>query len=185
VARQTGAPALYARRRSPTDPNWYQDAPYKNHLARIVDQAGVRFVLDLHGTAPDRSFGIALGTMEGRSCPKQRDEIIGVLKACGFHQDAPLPGRLDVDGTFTAQGEDGQETITRFVSQKLGLPAAQLELHPLLRVVERREDATLPRPYYGDPEWIQRLLEALALLVDVLASPENGLLSKQVRTEPS
>jgi len=175
VARRTGAHALYARRRSPTDPNWYADVPYKRRLRRIVSQAGVRFVFDVHGMAPNRPFGIALGTMEGQSCPGQRAEIIQQLGACGFRPDAAFPDRLDVDETFTARGLDGQETVTRFVSQRLDVPAAQIELHPLLRVVERREDATLPRPFHGDPERIERIVEALVLLVESFAAPSEPL----------
>ncbi len=170
VASLTGAHALYARRRSPTDPNWYTDVPYKRRLRRIVALGGVRFVFDVHGTAPDRSFGVALGTMEGQSCPRQRDRIIAQLKAHGFHRGAAFPDRLDVDDTFTAGGVDGQETITGFASQRLGVPAAQIELHPLLRVVERREDATLPRPFHGDPERIERMVRTLVRLVRTVAA---------------
>jgi hypothetical protein len=169
VAERTGAHALYARRRSPTDPNWYTEVPYKKRLRRIVARAEVRFVFDVHGTAPKRPFGVALGTMEGRSCPEQRAEIIARLEACGFQRNAPFPDRLDLDETFTAQGLPEQETITHFVSQRLGVPAAQFELHPLLRVVERRADATLPRPFHGNPERIERIVEALALLVASVA----------------
>lgn len=170
VAQLTGAHALYARRRSPTDPNWYSDVPYKRRLRRIVTSDGIRFVLDLHGTAPRRPFGVALGTMEGQSCPEQRPEIIQRLESCGFRRDAGFPDRLDVDDAFTARGLAGQKTITCFVSQDLGVPAAQIELHPLLRVVERREDATLPRPFRGDPERIERIVRALVLLVESLAT---------------
>ncbi len=177
VANLTGAHALYARRRSPTDPNWYPDVLYKRRLRRIVARDGVRFVFDIHGTAPDRPFGVALGTMEGRSCPEQRAEIIQGLEACGFQRDAPFPDRLDVDHTFTARGLADQQTITRFVSQDLGVPAAQIELHPLLRVVERREDATLPRPFHGDPERIKRVVQALARLVESLATASGLALS--------
>lgn len=169
VSDLTGAHALYARRRSPTDPNWYPDVPYKRRLQRVVEQADARFVFDIHGMAPDRAIGIALGTMEGRSCPDHRDEIVRQLEACGFRTDAPFPDRLDVDETFTAQGLREQETVTAFASQRLGVPAAQIELHPLLRVVERREDASLPRPYHGDPERIARVVEALVLLFGSVA----------------
>jgi len=175
VARRTGAHALYLRRRSPTDPNWDPDVPYKRRLSRIAARDELRFVFDIHGTAPDRPFGVALGTMEGRSCPEQRDGIVQRLNACGFRRDAAFPDRLDVDHTFTAQGLDDQETVTAFVSQRLGVPAAQIELHPLLRVVERREDATLPRPFHGDPERIERTVGALVSLVEALGSAQGVL----------
>jgi len=169
VAALTGAHALYARRRSSTDPNWYAEVPYKERLRQIVEEEKVRFVFDLHGMAPHRSIGIALGTMKGRSCPEQRDEIVRLLEASGFRQDAAFPNRLDVDRTFTARGLGEQETVTRFASQCLGVPAAQIELHPSLRVVERREDASLPKPYRGDVGGIACIVQALVLLVQSVA----------------
>jgi len=172
VAELTGAHALSTRRRSPTDPNWEQDVPYKRLLRRIVAREGIAFVLDIHGTAPDRDFGVALGTMNGRSCPRRREMIIRRLEERGFRRegdDLDDRDRLDVDGTFTAGGLSEQETITRFAWERLGVPSAQLELHPSLRVVERRADATLPRPFHGDPERIHRIVAALVEIV--LAAP--------------
>jgi hypothetical protein len=56
------------------------------------------------------------------------------------------------------------------------VPSAQLELHPSLRVVERREDATLPRPFHGDRERIRRMVEALVdiVLVATVARLSSG-----------
>ena len=178
VASLTNAHALYTRRQSPTDPNWDAGVPYKRRLRRIVEEEGVRFVFDIHGVAPNRSFGIALGTMEGESCPDQRDMMIQQLEAGGFGRDRAFPDRLDVDGTFTGRGVKGQETVTAFASQLLGVPAAQLEFHPLLRIVERRKDATLPRPFHGDPERIERVVEALVQLVDLAATAELAVESQ-------
>ncbi len=168
VAELTDAHALTLRRRSPTDPNWERDVPYKRLLRRIVARERIAFVLDIHGTAPDRDFGVALGTMKGRSCPQHREMIIRRLEDHGFRRegdDLDDRDRLDVDGTFTAGGLKEQETVTRFAWERLGVPSAQLELHPSLRVVERREDATLPRPFHGDPERIRRVVAALVEIV--------------------
>jgi hypothetical protein len=170
VAELTDAHALYARRRSPTDPNWYRDVPYKRRLRRILAQDGVGFVLDLHGVAPSRDLGVALGTMKGRSCPGQRGMIVRLLEDHGFRRQADHLDYLDVDETFTAGGLSDQETVTAFAWDTLGVPSAQLELHPDLRVVERREDATLPRPFHGDPQRIRRIVQALVDIVGALSS---------------
>jgi hypothetical protein len=181
VAERTGAHALYARRRSDTDPNWYRDVPYKRRLAAIVAQAGIRFVLDLHAASPHRDFGVALGTLRGRSCPPggpvagaatarttgaaTRADIVATFEGAGFGREAQGVDRLDVDRTFTACGLDGQETVTRYVWERLGVPAAQIELHTCLRVAERRPDATSTQPYRGDPQRIARVVRALVDLV--------------------
>lgn len=176
VAETTGAHALYLRRRSSTDPNWHVDVPYKRRLAQIATREGLHFVLDIHGASPLRPFGVALGTVEERSCPEQRDGIIRELEAFGFRPDARSMDRLDVDETFTGRGQAGQETIICFVSEALDVDAAQIELHPLVRVVERREDATLPRPFRGDPDRIGRVVRALSAIVDLVAAAHTSRL---------
>ena len=185
VAELTGAHALYTRRRSPTDPGWYRDVPYKRRLRRIVARDGIQFVLDVHGTAPSRDLGVALGTMRGRSCPEHRGLIIRLLEAHGFRRrgdcvddvddvhDVDDLDILDVDETFTAEGLNDQETVTAFAWDTLGVPSAQLELHPGLRVVERREDATLPRPFHGDPRRIRRTVQALVDVVEAISLGET------------
>ncbi|MFW6135454.1 MAG: hypothetical protein ACOC7N_01380 [Chloroflexota bacterium] len=174
VAELTDAHALYARRRSPTDPGWYPDVPCKRRLGQIVARDGIQFVLDIHGMAPSRDLGIALGTMGGRSCPEQRHGLVRRLEDHGFRREGEGLDRLDVDGTFTGRGMSGQETVTSHTWQTLGVPCAQLELHPGLRVVERREDATLPRPFHEDPERIRRTVLALVAVVGALSPGETG-----------
>ncbi len=169
VAELAGAHVLYARRRSTTDPNWDTDVPYKQRLQQIVEQAGIRFVLDLHGAAGTRDFGIALGTMNGASCPIQHDSLISILEQHGFSRSASGLDRLDVDHTFTGRGRKGQETIIGYAWGKLRVPAAQFELHPRLRVVERRRDATLPQSFRGDARKIEQTVNALAAIVREVA----------------
>jgi hypothetical protein len=168
VAELTGAHALYVRRRLDTDPNWYRDAPYKQRLRAIVEEAEIGFVLDLHAAAPRRNFGIALGTLRGESCPRCRETIIQVLERGGCRRDGRGVDRLDVDRTFTARGRKGQETVTRYAWERLGVPAAQLEFHPALRVAERKPDATSSRPFRARPLLIARAIQVLVELVHTL-----------------
>ncbi len=126
-------------------------------------------MLDLHGAAGTRDFGIALGTMKGASCPAQRDVLISILERHGFSRDASGLDRLDVDHTFTGRGRKGQETIIGYAWGKLGVPAAQFELHPRLRVVERRKDATLAQSFRGDARRIEQTINALTAIVREVA----------------
>lgn len=175
IAEITNAHVIYARRKSQTDPNWYPNIPYKHLLQKVVETRKIRFVLDIHGASEQRTFGIALGTMRGKSCPQQREAIIFQLESHGFKRGAKEPlRRLDVDHTFSAAGQVGQETITRFVSEGLRIPAAQLELHPYLRVVERRADATEPQPFYGEPERIEAAVRALISVVQSIVETIVG-----------
>jgi len=86
LAEKTGAHALYAFRKSPTDPNYYANTPYKHALQRVTERYPIHFVLDLHGCSPDRDVGIALGTMHNHNCPAHRPRIIRTFAAHGFDE---------------------------------------------------------------------------------------------------
>ena len=166
LAEITGCHVLASFALSPTDPNWYSAAPYKLQLAKVVRQYDIRFVLDLHGAAAYRDFGIAIGTLYGQSCPPA--VILEVLQAHGFGEETTWLSRLDVDDTFPGIGMEGQETVTRFVAEKLHIRAAQLELNAYLRVVRRLPTAVEREPFASDPELIRRTLKALADLIEKL-----------------
>lgn len=172
VAEITDAHVIFARYRSQTDSNWYPDTPYKKLIREVVQREAIRFVLDIHGVAEHRKFGLALGTLHGRSCPRHRDIILRTMKRFGFSQDAvEVLHRLDLDRSFTAEGIEGQETITRYVWENLAVPAAQFELHPSLRIVERRPEATEPEPFQGVPALIEVTINTFSALVHELAVP--------------
>lgn len=162
LAKATGSHALYLRRKIPADPNWDPISPYKLVLKDLVHRYAIGFVLDLHAVHEQRPFGLALGTLKGQSCPRTRSLVLQTLSEYGFHHAATKTGfRLDVDRRFTALGKPGQETITRFVWEELGVEAAQIEIHPALRIVERRPDATERRPYQAQRDLVEAALAAL------------------------
>lgn len=161
LAERTGAHVLYVWRRSETDPNFDSHAPYKQALKEIVQANHIKFVLDLHGCAPDRSFGIGLGSMHGRSCPRQLPAVLEAFETHGYSQDAKDLLRLDIDDTFPGGGGRLQETITRYVSTMLGVPALQVELNAYLRVVRRLPSATEHSPFEGNTEHILRAIWTL------------------------
>jgi hypothetical protein len=165
VAGQTGAYALYVRRRSVQDPNWDLEAAYKQRLAEIVQNAGIRFVFDLHGASEDKPFGLALGTMRGASCREQRPRLLQVLRQAGFSEQVRGLRGLDVDRTFPAAGGG---TITRFVATVVQVPAAQIEINARLRVVVRRDDASQRQPLRADPAEVTHLARTLVALVEAL-----------------
>lgn len=171
VAERTGAHVLYTHHRSPTDPNFYRHAPYKTCLSRLARTVEIQFVFDIHGASPRRNFGIALGTMYGRACsPGLRNLIIRTLAAYGFKAAGPnlhRLDRLDVDDAFP--GGVRQHTVTRFVSQNLNIPAAQIELNAYLRTFQPAPDAR-GRAFTGDWQRIHRTVDAFVALVGVIAA---------------
>jgi hypothetical protein len=174
VAERTGAHVLYTHHKSSTDPNYDQYAPYKAFLKWLVRSARIRFVIDIHGAAPRRNFGIALGTMHGRTCPPhQRQLIIDTLAAHGFKPGGALHrlDRLDIDDTFP--GGEKQHTITQYVSQQLHISAAQFELNAYLRTLTPYHNG---RGYFfqADRVRLRRAINAFVELVQILATSEKA-----------
>ncbi|MEN4010800.1 MAG: hypothetical protein AB1453_07015 [Chloroflexota bacterium] len=170
--KMSGAHVLFAWRKSDTDPNYYPDVPYKQALREIVRRCGITFVLDVHGCAAYRDFGIALGTLHGASLPvERRRQILMILRRFGFRPGGGWLSRVDLDVTFSAGNGSRQETITRFVSQRLGVAAAQIELNSHLRVARRLPQASEREPFEGDPRLVERSIHLLAALARELAHP--------------
>lgn len=167
VAELSGAHTLYAHHLADTDPNYDPETPYKECLNWLVRAARIQFVVDIHGADPKRPFGLALGTIDGQSCPDQFDLIIRTLAEYGFTEDSPEPlDRLDVDQTFP--GGRKQHTVTAYVSQTLGVPAAQFEINARLRTVKNFKDGSSSRLFRGDLSRIMRTIKMFVALTQVL-----------------
>jgi 3-oxoacyl-[acyl-carrier protein] reductase len=166
VAERSGAHVFYARRKSHEDPNWNIDAAYKKHLTDIIQQAGIGFVIDLHGAVSHTDFGVALGTVDDQSCPNEMDVIIDTFKQFGIRPDKEGLDRLDIDDAFPARGAG---TITRYVFERLHIPAIQMEINAHLRIAERRRDSSKPQPFLASVGRIDNLVNCLVALVEKLA----------------
>ena len=170
IAEERGAHCIYARRKSHTDPNVAEDALYKEKVREICSENEIRFVIDLHGMWTHHDAGLELGTREGRSCPDQKALIIQSLKESGFAtENNKKLLRLRIDNKFSGNGSPTRETMIKFVSKKLKIPAAQIEINAYNRVVKRREDAAdRNKPFSGKPEMIEKTVKALIGLVEAL-----------------
>ena len=176
AAEMAGAHVLFARRKSTTDPNYYDDVPYKETLREVVRQFRIGFILDIHGAHASRSFGIELGTMNGQSCPPPfQSRIIQAFLQRGFYLAQTETASenhtknldwLNINTHFTA---GRQRTVTRFASLELGIYAAQFELNAHLRTAVRRLDAFKKKPFQGDLARIERTLLAFTDLAQSLA----------------
>jgi hypothetical protein len=177
VAAETGAHVLHTQYMTRSDPNYEPSAPYKTALRRIVQGYDIRFVLDIHGMSDRHKFGLALGTMNGRSCPNHESLILQTLQTHGFRPSTKAEvrqfDRLRWDrfvlnhSRFT--GGVINHTVTKFVREKLDIAAAQIELCSSLRVVQSvTTDGRLV--FVGDGVGIETAVHALIALV----RPENA-----------
>lgn len=178
TAAETGAHVLYAYARSDSDPNWDRDSLYKHVLGALVEARQIRFVLDIHGMSNRHKFGIALGTMHGRSCPRLEPLIIETLARQAFRRATVRETRefpaLQWDHfvvnhhRFT--GGVSSHTVTRFAVEELQVEAAQIELCASLRIVRRRNNGKWPPDFRGDPAGIVQSALGLKNLTLALAA---------------
>ena len=172
LGNRTGAHVIYARRKSRTDPNADATAPYKQTLRQIVQENEIIFVLDLHGANKDRDFGIALGTMHGKSCSDAAKLIIvSAFEKFGISKAGINLTRLDIDKQLPGEGDESREPIIKFCYLN-SIPAAQIEINAWLRIPKRRDDASAPdKNFKGDQRLIINIIKALS---DIVSSIGEG-----------
>jgi len=106
------------------DPNWDNPCLYKDAIENITKEHKIKMVIDIHGAGRDRNFDIDLGTMKGKSLllkPQIASWVEDKLVEEGFSHVS--------SNFFSAAGQEGQYTVTRFVAEKLQIPAMQLEIN--------------------------------------------------------
>jgi hypothetical protein len=163
LAEHTGAHALYTVRRIRPDPNYEDDCDYKRTLASLLQDHAIRLVLDLHGARFDRGFAVALGTIDGRSCPDYEASLIRAFTNQQFGPDKAY--FLDRLGLNLPQYRGGalQHTVTRFVWEQCHVNAVQIELNAHLRVIPGH--SANPLIFTPDPIRQCRAIEALINIV--------------------
>ena len=117
--RLTGQTAIVTTRRSPSDPNYYDDNAFKVELARLVESTKPMLVLDLHASHGHRPYDIDYGVMGGRSL-LGREEWLTKLSAILTRE-----GLVNQSRDYFPAAKN--QTVTKFVSAR-GIPAIQLEI---------------------------------------------------------
>ena len=115
----TGAPVIFTTRRSPSDPNYYDDNAFKTELDRLIREQKPLLVLDIHGSHSYRPYDVDFGTMNGTSL-RGRDDYLANLISIIRNE-----GLMNLSQDYFAAAR--QQTVTKFASAR-GVPAVQLEI---------------------------------------------------------
>ncbi|HEX6177492.1 MAG TPA: ketol-acid reductoisomerase [Thermoanaerobaculia bacterium] len=115
----TGAPLIFTTKRSPSDPNYYDDNAFKTALEELIRQSRPLIVLDLHGSHSYRPYDVDFGTMQGKSLLGRGDYLTRLVEAIRGE------GLMNLSQDYFAAGR--QQTVTKFASAR-GVPAVQLEI---------------------------------------------------------
>ena len=132
LGQLTGAHVIYAKYKAVEDPNSDVRSAYKDFLRNVVEEHGIKFVIDLHGACGSQPFKVDVGTVsdtpEESSCPTFKPIIQRAFQ--GFEEH--------VFNKHFAAGGCG--TITSFARNDLGIEAAQFEINARYRIVESRSN---------------------------------------------
>jgi hypothetical protein len=136
LAETTGAHVIYVKNKTCEDPNYIKRARYKDKIREIVQNDGIKFLLDIHGVNKSRPFKICVGTRYNNnnesSCPTYKDTIEEALRD---FQEPPIFNRRN----FKAKKKG---TITSFARKECGIESAQVEINARYRIVDRKPDSS-------------------------------------------
>ncbi|PKM80212.1 MAG: hypothetical protein CVU89_14600 [Firmicutes bacterium HGW-Firmicutes-14] len=124
--RLTDCHALAVTKLYGGDPNYDSDCIYKEALKEAARKNRVKLVIDLHGASREHNFDVDIGTMMGASLLGKKQFPVLLKKHLNDYGITSIS-----ENRFTVSD---QNTVTRYVSGILEIPAIQLEINRKFRV---------------------------------------------------
>ncbi len=144
---------LYTNRVLDKDPNYYDDSSFKTRLSAILGVGEIKFLIDLHGTGPERDEDVYPGVGANKEFlldwPKYFDE----LRSSGELNGISIGG----EDVFPAAK---QMTVTKYAARQLGVPSIQLEINRRLREPEQS-----PLEFVKLTKFLKDFIERLSNLI--------------------
>lgn len=149
----TGCHVLYTGRLMESDPNYYDDSPFKERLSHIVRSNNINCLVDLHGTGIKKSFDVYPGVgLEKEFLLGQENYLADLIQIANVSKISI--GGLDV---FPAAK---QMTVTKYAARKLKVPSIQLEISRKLREPEKN-----PGDFVKLVKFLKQFIDELSHLV--------------------
>ncbi|OED37140.1 hypothetical protein AB833_24625 [Chromatiales bacterium (ex Bugula neritina AB1)] len=172
LAEATGCSAIYTCAQTQEDPNWLQYGEYKKAIDELALKQKINFVIDLHGMTNRHHMGVAIGTMQGRACSAA--SVQAVFTVAGFsalplhelERKTELHWRNLVVDHPRFTGGVRNHTVTRHAVEQLRVPAVQIELASVTRIVFSPSTEDWPIEYTGDNAAILAAFTALCSLIE-------------------
>jgi hypothetical protein len=117
-------------------------------------------VLDIHGSNTSRPYDVDFGTIRAGESLLGRGDLLERLAACLRRE-----GMRNFSQDFFAASRDG--TVTRFVSQKLGVPCVQVEFNQNWMITSSEPELARGMQY-------QRFAQALQGIVRFVQSVDQS-----------
>ncbi len=149
----TDCHTLYTNRVLKLDPNFYDDSSFKIKLAEIVKANDIKFLIDLHGTGPEREHDIYPGVGVNKEFLLGSNDCLEELENAALLNEISI-GSLDV---FPAAK---QMTVTKYAARVLQVPSVQIEINRRLREPEKT-----PEDFIKLIKFLRDFIEKLSYLV--------------------
>ena len=175
INRLAGCPVIYTTHQSPSDPNYYDDNAFKEELERLIARHRPVIVLDLHGSNASRPYDVDFGTIGGGTSLLGRADLLERLAGCLGRE-----GVRNFSQDFFPASRDG--TVTRFVSQKLGVPCVQVEVNQNWMITTSQPGVATYMQYQRFAQLLQGIVR---FVQSVDQSPGRGRASSGTRLLPS
>jgi hypothetical protein len=164
------------------DPNYHASCAYKQEVGELIEEAQVRYVIDLHGAAlhstkldPNQTIDLGIRSEREHERSMEEQHVRELERYLQVTDNQCDPECFVVARNRLAAKTSG--TITTFAyNQRVPnmqdrVQAVQIEIKPQVRIAHRFPTATLYKscgPYNADPNCIVHMLQALANFIEYL-----------------
>ncbi len=115
------------------DPNYDSPCIFKERIKKICKENKINFIIDLHGAGKDKKFDIDIGNMNGKSLLKQKNVLNKLEKSL------KKSGIKNISYNYFPA--EKQNTVIKYSSQQLNIPALQLEINRKFRAPNQNGEA--------------------------------------------
>lgn len=144
--KKCGCHLIYLSSYSEVDPNFdnAENCEYKCALGKYINENGIKFLIDLHGSKAEHGFAIEMGTIDdNNSSLKGYNFLINLFKMIF---DVELGEYLIIDKKTIQKNivfsVSNPNTVTNYISQVVGIPSIQIEINKLYRDINNEERLT-------------------------------------------
>lgn len=131
-----GTTSIYSNSVLISDPNYYDNCPYKTILEDISSNYKYNFLLDIHGTGEEREFDIYPGI------GKDKEFLLGQTNILDdFYNTAEKYGISS--GSLDKFPASKQQTVTKYAATQLGIPSMQIEINKRYRLPDKDPESFL------------------------------------------
>jgi hypothetical protein len=136
-----------------SDPNYYDDSPFKKRFSQIVRSNDIKSLIDIHGTGSEKRFDIYPGV------GVKKEFLLGYENYLADFWKIANASKISI-GELDVFPAAKQMTVTKYAARKLKIPSIQLEINRKLREPEKN-----PGNFIKLAKFLKGIIDELSHLV--------------------